>query len=1197
MVARKNQEDNWGKMTFSPLKIKLLGPIEVIYENQPVKIRRRMERAILYFLAAENRPVSRTTLIDLFWVDEDDIDHRAALRTALSRLRNELPDADILVTELDQVWLDTESCWVDLVEFSNSCDSLRNVMRAYQETSALPAQIVGQVEEALALWRGDALLQGDSLSAYPAVENWRRGLNRKLSHQRSTLMERLAKHYIAAGRLELALDLFVKLGQMDLLNVSFHLSVLKILTEMRRFQEAVDYCDELEVYYEEAFNAPLPEQILQQYQYSQIQLKSSEQSQTSEWPVRLTMQLPLVGRDTELKRLQKAFYHGGIAVITGELGSGKTRLVQELYQSFKPRPILFFAPSQEMGMSMPLSPIIHGLRAHVSREVWESIDCVWANKLSLLLPELTDYRMDCSGGQYIGTPLAKQQLFDAILYIFQVILPGNDKLLFFLDDAQWADRQTLEAISYLIQHGLFDSRSLLVIASRSEEPSQELNEMIDRLHRTQAMQSIHLTGLSPRELSALVNQAFVEPPASKALDQLYRETNGNPFLALEITRNLLEFPSALDQFTATSQLPLPENVHAVIRQRLNRLDDPTREILLCGAVIGNEFPLELLSTVSSPNASLKIRNIDPLIKHGFIHSSGQAGDQAQVLKFTHEVMRKVVLKQASTIKLQEIHHRVAVTLAELPSADEQAALIANHYLVCGEPQSAFQWYLKAAEHSWALGAKEDTHDLYQQAESLYKNGGPDEFPMDEVYQLYRKWGQFAYEADIIDLLEEVGFKLQYLGEQAHNPLFLGVSHMILANACFLRLKMNTGLELISKGIQFLQHTGNNQAMMEAKLRQAAFYWWLSKYDDTIQACQEVLQLGESQISDSQEKTNMFFVARHNICYSLYAKGTAKQALSYARDLYDQYYYQVSTFNRMRTVRMLANTNLLRANYKESEDFAKKGLEIARNLENSFVVKMLLVTLSKAETSQGHMDEAFAHAHKALEMGGAENYSYTVVSANSVLGTIHRHLQNYNLALQHFRVAHLRGGYSDDSLYSIENRLNLARTIIWMGQINEARGLASQAFAVTKRYQMMHLHTMAMLTLGLCDILERKLAEAQAIVLDAEQIALDNGLVYEQTWSKIGQARIALSRRQFDEAEEIIKAILEVSDRHKMAWLKLRGLNFCFQLYNATQKPTLLFCRSEFDQLIKHLSEHTQSDALKQSFDSARQYWGEGHAYP
>lgn len=45
---------------------------------------------------------------------------------------------------------------------------------------------------------------------------------------------------------------------MDIFNISFHLAVLDVLMQMRRFQEVVDYCDALEIAYEQAYNAPLP---------------------------------------------------------------------------------------------------------------------------------------------------------------------------------------------------------------------------------------------------------------------------------------------------------------------------------------------------------------------------------------------------------------------------------------------------------------------------------------------------------------------------------------------------------------------------------------------------------------------------------------------------------------------------------------------------------------------------------------------------------------------------------------------------------------------------------------------------------------------------------------------------------------------------------------------------------------------------
>lgn len=1184
-------------MTPSLLKIKLLGPVEILSDNQRLHVGRRIERAILYFLAAEHQPVSRTRLIDLLWSEADEIDHRGALRTALSRLRNELPSAETLATELDQVWLDAERCWVDSVFFQTSYESLKNILRAYHQDCILPAQIVSQIEETLALWRGDSLLQGENLTAYPEIEDWRRTLNRKLSHQRTTLMEKLANHYRASGRVELALELFLELGQRDLLDANFHLSVLELLMEMRRFQECVDYCDELELAYEREYNAPLPEPILKQYQYSQLQLQASIEAETRAWPIPLTMQLNLVGREKELEQLEKCLYRGGIIVIKGALGSGKTRLVQELFQSFQPRPTLFLAPSQEMEVSMPLSPIIHGFRQHVSQETWESLDCVWASKISLLLPELTEIREDCSGGQYLDAPTAKQQLFDAIHHVFQKITQNHHKILFFLDDAQWADKQTLEAVSYLIKKGFFKDHGLLIIASRKEEPNRELDEMIGRFHRTQTIQTIQLNGLSPSELGALVEQALDDPPSTGFLDKLYRKTNGNPFLALEILRNLLELPGEREKIASDAEIPLPGNVQAIIRARLNRLDESARQTLVCAAVIGNVFSVDLLRAGVPENTPFDLKHLDSLVQNGFVTTLEQDENQHQVLQFLHEIMRDVVLKEASPYQLRAIHQRVAAALAGTPRADEEAALIANHYLACGEIRSALTWLLKAADHAWALGAGEDTHRIYQQAESVYLKGTEDLFETEDVYQLYRQWGRFAYEADRIDLLEEIGFKLQYLGEQADNPLFLGISQMLLANACFLRLRMDTGMALINKAIDYLGQTDNVRAMMEAKLRQGAFHWWLCEYDETIGVCQEVLQIGDSHQASAHNLDDYVFFARHSISYSYYAKGQARKALDYATETYDQFFNKVSTFNRMRTLNMLANTNLRAANYGKAKAFAEEGLEVARLLENTFMEKIFLVTLSKTETIQGTLDQAYAHASKALKMGEKENHAHTIISANCVLGVIYRHLQNYNLALQHLRRAQLRGGLLDDLLYSIENDLELARTVSWMGQTNEARDLAQHALEVTDKHGMLHLHAMALLCLALCEILERNLPEAEAYISQAEPIAQENGLVFEQTWCKIGQARIALSRRQFDTAEEKIKAILTVSDQHNMAWMKLRGLNFCFQLYHATQKPSLIFCRAEYENLIKSLSENIRSDVLKQNFDSAKQYWSEGHAYP
>lgn len=1179
------------------LKILLLGSVEINFQNQPLYIKRRLERAVLYYLAGEHRPISRTTLIDLLWPDNDQIDHRRALRTALSRLRKILPNEKLLVSELDQVQLDTNRCWIDLMKFQDSYENLTGLLERDQKNRTLPAQIVKQIEEALGLWRGDQFLQGDDLTPYPEINSWRTLMNLELKHQQQSLMEKLAEHYRSAGRLESALAFFGRLGQMDLLDVNYHLAVLDILTRMNRYQEAVNYCDALEVAYEKEFNAPLPDIILSQYQYSQIQLNASKQEKSREWPTPVTMQIPLVGRQEELNQLQNAFYQGGIVFIQGELGTGKTRLILELYRRLNYAPRLFYAPSHEMESSLPFSPIIHALRRHVSRAVWDSIDCIWADRVSLLLPELKEYREDCYFTQAGGQPSSRQQLFDAAIHVLNTFTKKNKKILFILDDAQWADRQTLEMISYLAAQRFFDKKGLLVIAARIEEPNPDLNTMIDRFYRNHAIQTIHLNGLSPNELSVLVNQLLVPPPSTVFINQLYQGTNGNPFLALEILRNLMDITGELTDFSPTSHLPIPESVQAIIRNRLNLLDDNTRHILDCAAVIGDVISVDLLCVLAGLQKSPLLSLVNPLVKSGFLHLSQQANTLIINIQFAHKIMRDVVLKEIPPLRLQELHRCLAENLSQEKLSKSQAILIANHYLRGGEIQPAFRWFLEAAAHAWSLGAREDANLAYQQAESLYKQSGDGHINTEDAFELYRQWGEFAYESNQIELLETVGLKLQYLGEQEQNPLLLGISQISLANACFLRLEMETGLGLINRAIDYLKHIEQKQVMMQAKLRQATFNWWLLDYDKCIRSSQEVLEMADTVENPSHKILHYQFFARHSISTAYYAKGEAKMAAKSAQEAYDTYFHKLGAFDRIRALNMLANANLLDANFQECNTCVERGLEIARALENTFAEQILLIISSKAEVAQGYMDEALAHAARALEMGEKENQAHTIVSANHVIGDIYRRLQNYNLALQHYRLAQIRGGYGQVSLYNIENDLSLAPALVWMGQVKEARALASRALEVSQQNGMMQYYVQALQIFGLCEMIEKNLPEAEEYILEAEHLALEKGLVLEQAWCKVDRARIALSKHQFETAEKRIVEIMDISNQRNLTWIKLRGLQFCSQLYKATRKSCLLQYQSDFHALINFLTEHTKSEPLRDDFKKAKDYWQVGQAYP
>jgi len=250
-------------MNNSLLEIQLLGPVKIVSDGKPLKISRRAERAILYILAIESQPISRSTLIDMLWPQAEQMDPRGTLRTALSRLRNELPEPEILVTEFDQVWLDHQLCDIDFARFEHYYQSLQGVLVAYQEDHPLPAQIVNQIQKALSVWHGNSLMDGEDLSAYNEMEIWRQSVDQRAKHQRKYLMRRLAEHYRAAGHPEKALDYFRQLSELDFLDVDNQLAVMKLMTSLGRNQEVLEFCDSLESVYERCMTVELARSDIQ----------------------------------------------------------------------------------------------------------------------------------------------------------------------------------------------------------------------------------------------------------------------------------------------------------------------------------------------------------------------------------------------------------------------------------------------------------------------------------------------------------------------------------------------------------------------------------------------------------------------------------------------------------------------------------------------------------------------------------------------------------------------------------------------------------------------------------------------------------------------------------------------------------------------------------------------------------------------
>jgi hypothetical protein len=1175
------------------LEIRLLGPVEILYNQKSIKIPRKIERAILYYLAIENRSVSRSDLIDLLWPQAEQVDPRGALRTALSRLRKQLPDASLIHTELDQVALDASRVAVDLIKFKESFVSLRGVVAALPSHNPLPVPIVNQIKEGLALWHGDTVLEGDDLSVYPELDSWRFFLSRELTLQREFMSKRLATHYRASGQLELAMDQFIALGHTNHLDVDAHLAVIEILITLGRHQEALEYCDVLEVIFEREFNAPLPDELAQRCWYAQTLIEASEQRRSMDWPLPSSMHLPLVGRTDVLGQLRLAYFQGGLIKIQGETGIGKTRLVQELFETLSPKPMLILAPARESESTLPLAPLIHAFRRHIPEDVWLEVDAVWAHQLARLFPELVERRADIiiSGDGLL--PAGRQPLFDAVYRLLSLAAKRYGRMLFFLDDAQWADQLTLELVSYLLMQGLFSENGVLILALQNDNGNQAVDELIAQRHHNQPVQVVDLHGLNPDEVRILAEQILSQPPTTTLTENLFRETNGNPLWVQEILLHLLETPGEVDQVLSTGNLPLPISIHALIRQRLNRLSGESHYILTCAALLGNDISIRLLNTVVNIHPQEFFSALNPLIQSGFLHTHQAEITQEDTLYFTHEKIRDVVVAETAPIYRQILHQQIAQVLSQDPHAVEQAALIADHYSAGCDVSNAFQWYLQAAAHAWSLGASKDVIYSFEQAENLVNDTQGNVLSQDDIFELYHQWSTYAFQSNQIQMLEGVGVKLQHYAKTTADPLMMGTANLALSNACFLRGDFDTSQVLYEKAVLDLVIAGNHTILLNALFHQALLYWWTLDLDKIFLTADRMIEVLSTLEPQSPVKVMYEFNARRMVSEAYYAQGDARSALEFAQSIFQEYLHQLDTFNRLRAFNMMAHVHLIAGNIDASISYAQQGLKTAQTLENTFVEELLLIVLCKAKIIQCRLDEAFEYASQVQKFAEINFKLQTTVSANTLLGDIFFNLHDYKQAEQHYRIAQVRQGYTFQSYNGLENNIYLTYLLTMTGQDIEARELIQSTLAVVDAKGLQYLHTQALMADGYIDLLDQNLAAAETKYIKSIEIAEDSGLAHQIIWGRYHLALIAFHRQEFTQAEEYLVQVIKSTQANGMILLLQYALALAAQLLKmpATRlDPDEI--RMAIQTTLEYLEAQTQSPPLREAFLHTQRYWQE-----
>jgi hypothetical protein len=270
-------------------------------------------------------------------------------------------------------------------------------------------------------------------------------------------------------------------------------------------------------------------------------------------------------------------------------------------------------------------------------------------------------------------------------------LARTEPAVFVIEDAHWIDEVSESMLAEFLTV-IPQTPSLVLVTYRPEYEGA--------LMRVHGAQTIALGPLSDPETAALVSELLGPDPSVGVLGRTIAErAAGNPFFAEEMVRELAERgvlrgePGAYVSAAEVSEVSVPATLQATVAARIDRLDPQAKRTLSAAAVVGSRFSPDLLETLGIDPA------LEDLVAAEVIDQVRFTGQPEYV--FHHPLIRTVAYESQLKSDRAELHRRLAAAIeARSPaSADENAALIAEHLEAAGDLHAAYGWHMRAA--TWA----------------------------------------------------------------------------------------------------------------------------------------------------------------------------------------------------------------------------------------------------------------------------------------------------------------------------------------------------------------------------------------------------------------------------------------------------------------------------------------------------------------
>lgn len=445
---------------------------------------------------------------------------------------------------------------------------------------------------------------------------------------------------------------------------------------------------------------------------------------------------PFVGREKEraesLRLIERALHGAGsLLMIGGEAGVGKTRFGRELMSEARRRGLLVAAGCcYDTDGVPPYIPFVEALESVVKvvepDALLEALGDA-APDVAKLTPDLRRLFPGIPVPDKLPPEQERHTLFEGIRQFVERATRVQPVCLV-LDDLQWASDSTVSLLQHLAHR--VQKMALLIVGIYRDvdlDHTRPLAEALENFVTKRLAHPLVLGGLSESETSALLRGRIGRVPPPRFVRLIHRKTDGNPFFVEEISKHLLETGQLFDaqgQWNTNLETEgpnLPHSIRLAIGNRLDRISEECRRILMEAAVIGHGFSFELLREVTGMEQESLLELVDEAERARLIVSKAEGG--RAVLGFSHALIGDTLLGLLSLPRRQRLHLRVAEALERVypHEPDERVADLAHHFFQAGvaaDKEKTAHYLTLAGDSAFQAAAFEDALLFHEQALSL-----------------------------------------------------------------------------------------------------------------------------------------------------------------------------------------------------------------------------------------------------------------------------------------------------------------------------------------------------------------------------------------------------------------------------------------------------------------------------------------------